>query len=384
MNIIVYKGEFSYGVVNYFSDELFRAFSAMGHNVEIVDVWEKKNELARNKGTDMVLAFNVIGAIGDNKIYDNMNTVFGALLVDHPFYHYNRIQRIKAKQTFFSVLDEGTIETAEKYIKSDGIYTHLMHGGSYAQGKYSDRKYDVVFVGGLTDDYSKIDDKIKGIPEGSIRNIAIRLYEKACKEYCKTLDMHMEEILSSMDFTDELLGKEKFGYIIAYIYSIVDKAIRSRLRYNAVLSLLKSGMTVHFYGNCQVSQLGSYDNFINHGPVDYQEILEVMAQAKIVINDLPYFKNGSHERVFSAMLNGALIISNTNNYSYNMYKDGESIIFYDVNDQKDYVDKVKYYLANENERSRIAENAYKITSEYNTWENRANEILEIYNVVKSI
>jgi|GEM_PF-1978179 len=384
MNIVLYKGSFSYGVVNYFSDELCRAFNRMGHHAEIIDLKELKNGLSISRNINLVLGYNVIGAIGDNQAYDNQGTVFGGLLVDHPFYHYNRIKSINAKKTFFSMLDEGTIETAEKYIKSDGIYTHLMHAGSYAKGNYADRAYDVVVIGGLTDDHSNIEEKLNQIPEGYIRDIARKLYEKACAHYCKTLDQYLEEILHSMKITDEIIRMEKFGYLMAYIYNIVDKALRSKTRYNAILSLIKSGITVHFYGNCQVNGLSSYDSFINHGPVDYQEILEVMAQSKILIHDIAYFKNGSHERIFSAMLNGALVISNTNNYSFNLYKDGESIVFYDVNDQKDYVEKVKYYLANENERSRIAENAYRITSEYNTWENRANEILEIYNAVKNI
>lgn len=170
---------------------------------------------------------------------------------------------------------------------------------------------------------------------------------------------------------------------MAHIYSIVDKALRSKTRYDVILSLLKNGISVNYYGNCQIDELGKYDNFNNHGPVDYQEILEIMAQSKILVNDLPYFKNGSHERVFSAMLNGAFVVSNINNYSYNLYKDGESMIFYDVNNQEDYVEKVKYYLKNENERKRITDNAQRLTSECNTWENRANEIIEIYNVVKN-
>lgn len=86
MNIGLYKGLFIYDAVNYFVDELCKAFKSMGHSAEIIDLRELGNGLSINKNTDMVLAFNVIGAVNDNQAYDKMNAVFGALLVDHPFY----------------------------------------------------------------------------------------------------------------------------------------------------------------------------------------------------------------------------------------------------------------------------------------------------------
>jgi spore maturation protein CgeB len=46
------------------------------------------------------------------------------------------------------------------------------------------------------------------------------------------------------------------------------------------------------------------------------------------------------------------------------------------------VDKVKYYLKNEEERNQIVKNAYEITSKYNTWEHRADEILQIYDEIR--
>lgn len=41
-------------------------------------------------------------------------------------------------------------------------------------------------------------------------------------------------------------------------------------------------------------------------------------------------------------------------------------------------------MDNEDKRKEITECAYKITAAYNTWDNRAEEILEIYNAVSSI
>lgn len=109
-----------------------------------------------------------------------------------------------------------------------------------------------------------------------------------------------------------------------------------------------------------------------------------MSQSKILLNDMCYFENGSHERVFSAMLNDALVVSNKNNYSFNMYKDKESIIYYDAGNFNNLVSNVKYYLQNEDERNQVVNKAYDITSKYNTWGNRADEIIELYDIVKNM
>lgn len=84
------------------------------------------------------------------------------------------------------------------------------------------------------------------------------------------------------------------------------------------------------------------------------------------------------------MLNDALVVSNKNNYSFNMYKDKESIIYYDAGNFNNLVSNVKYYLQNEDERNQVVNKAYDITSKYNTWGNRADEIIELYDIVKNV
>lgn len=82
-----------------------------------------------------------------------------------------------------------------------------MYGGSYAKGNYGERIYDVVVMGGLTNGYSNIEGKINGIPAGYVRDIARKLYENTSVDYCKTLDLHLEEILRSMKIADEIIKK---------------------------------------------------------------------------------------------------------------------------------------------------------------------------------
>lgn len=120
--------------------------------------------------------------------------------------------------------------------------------------------------------------------------------------------------------------------------------------------------------------------------IEINELIDYLKNKKIelVVAYMCYFENGSHERVFSAMLNDALVVSNKNNYSFNMYKDKESIIYYDAGNFNNLVSNVKYYLQNEDERNQVVNKAYDITSKYNTWGNRADEIIELYDIVKNM
>lgn len=382
MNIVLYKGRFNYGVVNYFVDELGQALINKGCNVKIIDLLNDRVTIDNN--TNLILAYNAIGLNGLEESYNKLGIIFGGLLVDHPFYHYDRIKDIKTKNTFFSLLDEGTLSTAEKYINSETVFTHLMHAGSFAKQRNANKIYDVVVMGGLSDALGNIDKALDKLPYGVFKDIAKNLYKKASADYCKTLDDHLEEILYTMKLSDEILNLKEFNIIISYIYTSVDKSLRLKTRYNAVLNLLKNNINVHYFGTCESKKFNQYNNFINHGPIDYTDALEIMAQSKILLHDIAYFKNGSHERIFSAMLNKTLVISNRNNYSFNLYNDSESIVYYDVNKKGDLTEKVKYYLNNKEEYDKVINNAYNLTLKYNTWENRADEVIEIYNAMKSL
>lgn len=389
MNIVLYKGNFAYNVVNYFVDELGKALERRGNNVQILDInckdsqilIEQVNHIFSEK-VDLVLSYNGIDLTFNKQFYSNLGIIMGNLFVDHPIYHLERLKNCLGKNIFCGLYDEGAINTTLKYISSNLNLTHFMHAGSYASSENFDKEYDVIVVGGLKSNIS-IKEKMNKLEDGNIKDIISNLYEKINENYTITLDDYINEQVLLYEIPENIIISNEFSIVLQYIYHFLDSAMRYKVRYKAILELINNGIRVDYFGNCEKELFKDNKNFINHGPKEYSEILEIMTKSKIVINDIPYFKNGSHERIFSAMLNKALVISNINNYSYNMYKDNESIVFYDVNKKNQLVEKVKYFLENEEERKRIVENAYDITSKYNTWDNRADEILQIYEFMKN-
>lgn len=122
-----------------------------------------------------------------------------------------------------------------------------------------------------------------------------------------------------------------------------------------------------------------HKNFITHGPIDYIKLIVEIKRSKLLIHEIPYFQNGSHERFLTSMLNKTLVLSNINNYCNKQYVNKENIVFYDMNNLDTLVNNVYYYLENEDKRKKVEENAYQITKCFNTWINRAEEIIIIYN-----
>lgn len=385
MNIVLYKGTFNYNVVNYFVDELYNSLRKK-HNVEIIDLnnityAEELINIIKDKSIDMIIAFNGIGIVGDNSIYDDLGIVFCALLVDNPYYHFDRITRVKSAKTFFGIYDEGAIKMAENMIANDKIYTNIMHGGSFHKQLEEKKGYDVTILGGINEEFIDIDKQLQVFEYDFSKRIAKELVERINTNNNITVYECMQEIIEE-SIPEDIKILYEFKEECAKIFIIIDRMFRMRKRYDVISTLIEHGIEVNYFGHCKCNKFNESEKFINHGPVEYEKGLEIMAKSKIVINDLPLFINGSHERIFSSMLNKALVISNINNYCFNMYKDKESIVFfYNMNDL---VEKVNYYLKNDQERNSIVENAYKLTIEYNTWENRADEILEVYSIIKNM
>ena len=86
-----------------------------------------------------------------------------------------------------------------------------------------------------------------------------------------------------------------------------DLAVRFHYRELAIRALADSGLKIHTYGEgYNYIECNYHENIIEHGGVDSKVCLDMISQAKISLNVMPWFKKGAHDRVFNTMLNGVL------------------------------------------------------------------------------
>jgi hypothetical protein len=163
------------------------------------------------------------------------------------------------------------------------------------------------------------------------------------------------------------------------IFEELDAYLRGRDRV-ALLRAIKDAH-VHVYGSSDDNvswqdYIGDQSNIEIHPSVDFHSALEIMKQAKIVLNSSPHLKNGAHERIFSGFAHGALVVTAENIYLREQFKDGQDIVFYRYNQWDNVNAKINHYLQNESERCVLVERAQKIVAAHHTWDQRAQVLLK--------
>jgi len=114
---------------------------------------------------------------------------------------------------------------------------------------------------------------------------------------------------------------------------------------------------------------------INHGPIDYYDMAPyVFKKAKINLNiSLRSIKSGMPLRIFDIMGAGGFLLTNYQADFLDYFVPGEDFAFFDS--PTDLLDKIEYYLNNEEERAAVARNGYEKLAAHHTYKHRAEEII---------
>lgn len=160
----------------------------------------------------------------------------------------------------------------------------------------------------------------------------------------------------------------------------VDQYTRGIDRLNLIRSIKSS--KVHVFGESCWREgvqtkgwshyLTNQENIILHPPVNFSEALNLLRQSKICLNSMPFFKNGTHERVFTAAACGAVPFNSQNAYLKEHIFENFNQVFYNSLDLGT-IDKQIKELINDKilRKSIITQTQQKIIASY-TWDTRAN------------
>ena len=121
-----------------------------------------------------------------------------------------------------------------------------------------------------------------------------------------------------------------------------------------------------------------------HGPVSYEQSLEIASQAKIIFQDQADFNHGAHDRVFTGMLNGAVVVSEFSHYLAEEFEAGRDLFMFDWQNGDQQVQVNHELLADESKRLSVAVSAYGKAVRRHRWANRAERILEAVDVLYGV
>ena len=118
----------------------------------------------------------------------------------------------------------------------------------------------------------------------------------------------------------------------------------------------------------------------NMGPANYfTEMPLVFKLSKINLNiTLRSIQHAIPLRVFDILGSGGFLLSNFQRDLQYHFVPGEDFVYYES--RKDLLDKIDYYLVNENERMDIARNAHRKIKEQHTFNVRVKEIIDLFKV----
>lgn len=374
--IIILLGSFLYDATNSFAKELGKGIAAHGCETIFIDkpsVEDLYGEL--QKGCAFVVAFNGIGSdisINGENIFNKLNIPLAAVLVDHPAHHIARLCGDIRDMTVFCC-DESHKVFLEKYFKLDRRVGMLHHGGAVLPAAETPpvKNINILFPGTYTDEKHYYE------PIGKLNPSSRKFTDEVIdiilsKDTVSTEDVFLEHArVSGFD----LLENNRLFRGMCPVISFVEFFVRAVKR-NKILKLLDdAGVSVDIYGNGWKREMFKCHRIFP--PAPFYQMLENMCRSEIVFNmcSVP----GSHERVFSSMLNGSVSVSDYNLYLERNFSDGKNIILYKWTQINKLPEILSLLLKNEALKNRILKASYTECIEKHTWRQRAGQFLAFMN-----
>jgi spore maturation protein CgeB len=165
----------------------------------------------------------------------------------------------------------------------------------------------------------------------------------------------------------------------------LDWMVRMHYRELVIKELLNAGYEVSVIGRGWENFPKKDDQRLNilGDRIPFKETFSYMANARINLNVMPWFKGGTHERIFNSLLLKSVCLTDPSSWLEDHFTDGEDIAFYSLNRLDRLPGQVKNLLEKEEITKKIAENGYKKVMNNYVWKNNVDTILrEILDLKK--
>lgn len=384
--IVILEGQSQYNVLNKACHLMAQGMEENGYQVKVLDLTQFSDfqSLAEAIITEMndsglfLMSFNAI--YHDVQLNDG-TSFYGKLgyktlgfLVDHPYYHKARVERAQEENIYIGCIDPDHVSYINHYypsIKHTAFLPHFSFQSDHLI-PYEERTIELYYPGSYKNP-EEYKNNLAQLPK-VFADIAAEAFKRMLKDKNLTLEEALKRYLASVNFE---YSQEDFVEIIGQIY-FVDHYVRDWRRDSIVRTILKAGIDITVSGKGWDDLKREYPNLhiIGEAGLDIEENIEAIANSKILFNTFPNFKNGTHERIFTAMRNGCVCLTDPSGYLLEQFENNEDLVYYDI----DKIDRlpaiVRDLLENPEKAMRIAENGYKkACMEYNE-KNTAKRILE--------
>ncbi len=371
--IVVFTGS-DIPILNYISEQYILSLKELGHTIFIFDKhnFEQSFEelvLFQQHGLDMAILLNNVCFCmqlnSGQSIWEYWNIPCYNIIVDHPMYYFDTLDNAPATGVVVCS-DSYHAEYVSRFYKKVNKAFFLPTAGAclrpYEELKpYAERNIDVLFIGSY-----KFDGKV------AFDSFDDRLYEQILKH----TDLRFEQAVSlCLQESCENPTDEELKLIIQK-HRFTDTNILSLYRAQIITLLVNSNIHVTVYGgNWDKLDICHHPCFHYKGLIQPEDGVSLMEDSKIVLNQLAWFKAGASERIFEAMLQGAISLTDSSEYLEENFTDGEDIAFYSLKNLEKLPGIVRKLLDDEALAETIRANAYSKALNKHTWLERTKTLL---------
>lgn len=382
MDILYVIGKSQYDSTAMFMLEMAEQMQAAGWQVDLLDGrsqdgYEQQREKVIQSKYDVIFTVNGMlleeDSVLGRELLQREDVIYCTYLMDHPLIHYQRL-RGSYPTVFVLSPDRCHVAYTDQYLSNIWGTAFLPHAGCRYSGEslpYQNRAIDLSFMGSY-------------LPPEQIRAQFKQYPEEMCLLLETTADILVREpertlenaVLACFAQYGLTLQDSEIPAVLAE-FRIVDRYIRSYYRDAVIRTLVDAGICVDVYGDGWEQFVTEAENGLRiHPAVSYEESLAVTADSKIALNIMPWFKDGSHDRVFTAMLNGAICLTDGSAYLEEELRETENVYFYSLKGLKYLPAKIRRILSDPERGAAVAAAGRKLAQEKHTWAHRAEEVMD--------
>lgn len=364
----------------HFCQKLAEALERASVETLVIDTKEEAIDVSLAKKIqsfqpDLTCSFNTLEPLYEDQfLWDLLKIPHLAFLVDPAFYSINLIN---SPYSIVSCVDRDDVNS----ILGEGFQNvffmpHAVERDLFDQPREK-KAYEAVFIGTCYD-YENLEKMWKrdlALPLQRILGEAIEIFEESPRI---NLDEALKEAWSHSNLTPN-------PQYILELYHYLDSYTRGKDRINLIKSL--EGVDIHIFGTLSKDTPGAekgwkeyfegYPSVHVHDSVNLAQSFQILRQSKLCLNSMPFFKNGSHERVFNGYACDCLPLTTENCFMRELFVEGEDICFYFKKVQPEANIQIRKILKDEEWRSSMVEKGKSKVRKSHTWDQRARELKEI-------
>ena len=384
--------------LSYFSHQMAGEFQKLGYAVFFYDLKQEESSAGKLRKfirprETVLVTFNFQGLEKEAGVYregigylwDTYHIPCYNIAADHPYFYDDRLKDLPEKYRHISIdrrqkayfeefypeyVSRGFLPLAGTGLRQGEDEAKTGKAGAQGDAEQAAPCYDVILTGNYTK-LSFFEPYINWINEeyaAFYRGIIDDLLEHpACT---------VEEV--ALAHCEREMGKEPNDQLRIALHKIIfiDLYVRNYWRGKAVRTLVNAGIPVHVVGKGweELEDVRHPECLKLHSQTASVTCLEMLADAKVSLNVMPWFKDGAHDRVFNSILNGAVCVTDPSCYLEEELHEGEGVCYVALQDMDALPEKVKDLLQNDSGRNEIVQRGRAIVEQKHTWAQRAKTL----------